>query len=306
MAGKISQETSHQIADQLGHYLFLAGSLRCALATTTHLAEDARRLHNLDPVASIALGQTLTGSALLGSIQKHPSDYISINLRADGPLGKVIAECNGGQHLRGYVQNPQVMIVLGPGAEAPETVAEALGTSGQMTITRGRLGSRQPYTTITDIKTGEIAADLATYLKESEQIPSAVAVGVKLDLTGQVCGAGGLLLQKMGGADLEDDLLSELEEKLTGGLRLSERIAEGSNIEMLLSLLTPILGQPELLLRRPLAFQCRCSRERTSAALFTLGLSELADIEAETGKIETKCQYCAATYRFELAEFDSQ
>lgn len=238
----------------------------------------------------------------MGSTLKSNQQYINCKFDGDGPLRQVIAEFIAPAALRGYVHVPQLSSVLSEESHIPTTVGEALGSQGTITIKTGQIGKGEPYTGISSLVTGEIAQDVAQYYSESEQIPSIVAAGVKLDKQGKVLGAGGILIQKIGGTDIDEQILIDFEDKVINKLNLSDRISNGETAENLFSYLTGLDYKTLNLESKPIGFRCFCSRERMALTLMSLGQSELESIKEDTGKIEMKCHYCSTVNRFELSD----
>jgi molecular chaperone Hsp33 len=276
---------------------------RCAVAVTTQITRDAQRRHNLDPLTTIAFGRAVSCAALLASTLKVGHEYVLCNFASnEGPLQKVVAECNGQGDCRGYVSPPQIGLVLEAGDVIPASVGEAFGGTGLLTVTRGQPG--QPgRNAVCEFLHGEIASDMARFLTESEQIPSAVAAGVKLSAEGEVLAAGGVLFQKLGGVDLDDKAIGDVEHRMAKSeLELSERIFRGESTDALVAYLQGAGGGFGLLMQKPLQFRCTCSREKMMAALMALGQEECSKILEETGKLEMRCTYCGDTHNFRLDE----
>lgn len=303
--------------DILAHYHMYDFRARCVVAVTTDLVREAQRRHGLDPITTIAVGRALSCAAMLASTLKAGKDYIHCSFAGEnGPLNKVLAECNGDGECRGYAvparigtvtdaahaptQDPKIQDL-----RIPQSIGEAMGGKGVLTVTRAAGASRQPYTAMSAFENGEIASDVARYLTDSEQIPSAVAAGVKLDRNGQVLGAGGVLVQRLGGAELEEDVLRSIEHRMRLQLNLSERIAHGESCDQIVSFLQGGQGTFGALTTRALCFRCSCSRSKMANALAALGEEQLKDIRRETGKIEVRCPYCEDTQLFRLEELIS-
>jgi len=291
--------------DVLAHYHMYDYRARCAVAITTETVRTLQLRHGLDPLTTIALGRAVSCAALLASTLKNGREYVHLSFAGNGPLTKVVAECNGDGHCRGYTVPVQLQSVLdlAAGDVLPESVGEALGAVGFVNVTRGLAGeSGSTYHAVCDFENGEIAADFARYLTESEQIPSAIAAGVKLASDGSVLAAGGLLVQKLGGADLSEQALLDVEQRLAQGLNLSDRLAAGESAEDLVRHVQGDGGGYGLLMQRPLLFRCTCSRDKMLQALAAFSEEQLTSIRAETGKLEVLCQYCAQAQQFRLEE----
>lgn len=282
--------------------LIHGGRLRCAIAVTTETLRTAKEKHGLDPMATLALGRAFACTALMGSEIKEDLHYIHCRLDGGGPLGEVVTEFIAPASLRGYVGHPRLAESLGPDDPVPQSVGEAVGKSGLVVVRRGEPGPSEPYTGCSVLVSGEIAEDLAQYFVESEQIPTIIAAGVKLDVNGNVLGAGGILVQKVGGQEVEDGILQDLESKFSGDFSISHQIADGTTAE---EIMEQLIGAEFSTMRgesKPLGFHCFCSRERMAVALVGLGEDELRSIQEEVGKLEVKCHFCSSANQFTLEE----
>jgi len=275
---------------------------RAAVAVTTDTVREAQRRHGLDPITTIAVGRAISCAALLASTFKQGKEYVHCSFAGTGLLTKVVGECNGDGECRGFASPPRIMEDQPEGTPVPDTVGEAMGGAGMLTVTRGRPGDQSPYNAVLELQSGEIAADIARYLSDSEQIPSAVAAGVKLSPKGEVLAAGGVLVQRLGGAMLEEGTLADLENKMRSHLELSDRLARGEGADAIIKFLAGNDPKWGVLTSRALRFKCTCSRDRMAATLMGLGEDQLQSIQEETGRIEVRCQYCSDTHAFHLAE----
>jgi len=288
------------------------GRVRVLAARTTRLAEQARRRHDASPTAAAALGRALTGAALLGMTLKDRGT-VTLRLLGDGPLGGLIAEADASGNVRGYAKNPSADLPPTPAGKLD--VGGLIGRRGFCHVTRD-MGLREPYTGSSPLVSGEVGEDLTRYLAESEQTPSAVALGVLVDRTG-VIAAGGLFVQLLPPADnpgapseppdppAEADPVETLETALAGMKSVSRLIEAGLRPEDLVRLALGRLSY-RLLEARPLRFSCRCSRERALDTLASLGRQDLADLVragAGTGDgAELVCRFCGAAYHFTREE----
>ncbi len=269
-------------------------NVRALACVTTGLVDEARRRHGTWPAASAALGRALTGGALLGALLKT-GQRLALKFEGNGPLKKIIVEAESNGEVRGYVAEPQVHMV---NEEGKLDVAGALGRAGFLTVTRD-LGLKEPYSGMVQLYTGEIAEDLAFYLTESEQVPSAVGLGVFVETDNSVSAAGGFLIQTMPPAD--ERVIDRLMEQIGRLPPITMLLREGKTPEQLLELL--FTGIPYLTLeKRMLAFRCACSREKVEEALISLGREELNDLIAQEDKTEITCDYCRESYLFSRAE----
>ncbi|MDI6870267.1 MAG: Hsp33 family molecular chaperone HslO [Bacillota bacterium] len=284
-----------------GDYLVRAvaaeGQVRAFCCRTTGLCEEARLRHGTWPTATAALGRALTGAAMLGALLKR-EERVTLQVVGDGPLGSVVAEADAQGYVRGYVRNPQIH--LAPTSEGKLDVAGAVGRNGHLYVLRD-FGLKEPYRGSVPLVSGEIAEDLTYYFARSEQTPSAVALGVLVEVDHSVRAAGGYLLQVMPGAD--PSLGGELEGAVGRSGPVSGLIDSGRLPEEILADLLGPLGVEELG-RQPLAYRCRCNREKLSRALVALGPAELADLAAEPNGAELVCRFCGARYRFPPEELE--
>jgi len=274
-----------------------AGETVRALATvTTGVVEDARRRHDTLPTATAALGRTLTAGLLLGATMKD-EERLSIELVGDGPIRRVMVSTNGNGRVRGYVGRPATHL---PSKNGKLDVAGAIG-EGVLCVMRTQPWNKEPYRSVMKLVSGEIAADINHYLASSEQMPSATALGVFVNVDGSVGAAGGYLVQLLSGAAPE---LAELVERNIAGLpHVTTLIQRGDGPR---EILRAVLGGLEMreIGEEPVGFSCPCTRERVMGALLLLGPVEIEKMIAEDGQAEVRCEFCADRYvvdRDELA-----
>ncbi|HTP65883.1 MAG TPA: Hsp33 family molecular chaperone HslO [Geobacteraceae bacterium] len=271
-------------------------NVRALASVTTGLVDEARRRHGTWPAASAALGRALTGGALLGMLLKT-GQRLALKFEGNGPLRKIVVEAESNGAVRGYVAEPQVHMV---NDEGKLDVAGALGRTGFLTVTKD-LGLKEPYRGMVQLYTGEIAEDLAFYLTESEQVPSAVGLGVFVETDNSVSAAGGFLIQTMPPSD--EKVIDRLMEQIGRLPPITMLLREGKTPEQLLELL--FTDVPYLTLeKRMLAFRCTCSREKVEEALISLGREELADLIAREDETEITCDFCRESYLFSRDELE--
>lgn len=279
----------------MGDYLLRAvekdQQFRVFAAVTTELVEEARRRHDTWPIATAALGRTLTGGLLMGANLKGDDDTLTIRILGDGPLGAILVSANARGEVRGYVQEPHVDLPRAIEGKLP--VGAAVG-KGMFHATRD-LGLKEPFTGSVELVSGEIAEDFAFYLTKSEQTPSAVSLGVLVAPDGHVEASGGLWLQLFPGAD--ETIISRLEENIQRLLPVSTLIHEGQSPEDIIKLVTGGLDV-KLLERTPVRFACRCTRERVEEMLISLGPDEIRGIVEDQGKADVRCHFCGEEYVF--------
>ncbi len=283
------------MADYLVRAIGAGGNVRAFAAVTTALAEEARRRHDTWPVATAALGRALTATALLASTLKDPDESVTLRVAGDGPLRGIICDADEQGRVRGYVIEPHVDLDLT--AQGKLNVGAAVG-SGMLYVTR-QLALQGIYTGSAELVSGEIAEDLAYYLTRSEQTPSAVGLGVRVGPDGAVVAAGGYMLQLMPATpDADRD---RLEQNLARLGSVSLAVEQGMTPEEILAAVLAGLDY-QVLERRDLRFQCRCSRERALSAIALLDESELTGLVDDGKGAELTCHFCSAVYRFSPEE----
>jgi len=267
---------------------------------TTELVRETQSRHTLSPTASAAVGRLVTGAALLGTNLKG-SERISLQIQGDGPIGGVASDAwlldANSVGARGYAKKSNVEIPLNHRGKFD--VAGAIG-KGQMQVTKS-YDVGQPYVGVVPLYTGEIAEDIASYLVNSEQIPSVVALGVLANPEG-IAAAGGIIAQVLPGAD--EKAISALEQRALALPPVTKLIADGADAHRLLHMLA---GEHELRSHRTMdvRFACRCSRDKVEAAMLGLGEDQLRHIAQEREETEAKCDFCMKTYVFMSDEIEA-
>ncbi len=275
-------------------------ALRAFVVKTTSLCEIARLRHKLSPMATAVLGRALTGAILLTSLLKHGTDQrVLLRIEGDGPVGLIVAEANARGEVRGFVQNPDVpLFVKEENGRKKFDIAKAVG-SGTITVIKD-LGFGTPYESSVPIVSGEIAQDIAYYLLKSEQIPSAVAIGVLVGEYGKVEAAGGFLAQPLPGAT--EDAINRLEENVRELPPVSTLIKEGKRPEEIAELIFKGFTT-ELLALKELSFKCRCSKEVAKGGLVAMPIEELRQLKEEGG-VSIRCNFCGEEYFFTPDEIE--
>lgn len=263
---------------------------------TTNLVNEAHRRHGTFPTATAALGRALTGGELMGALLDD-DQRVALKFEGNGPLKKIIVEAQSNGKVRGYVAEPGVEL---PPKNGKFDVSGALGTQGFLTVTKD-LQLKDPYMGVVRLHSGEIASDLAFYLAESEQIPSAVGLGVFVEPDWKVSAAGGFMIQSLPPAD--DELIDALVEHIAGMDPVTRQLRDGKTPEDLLAV---IFGDVPftILDKRPLSFGCTCSRSRIEQALITLGADEINKIIHEEDEVDITCQFCREQYMFRKTELE--
>jgi molecular chaperone Hsp33 len=229
------------------------------------------------------------GGLLLAS-EAQDGERVQIQMRGDGPLGRVLVTADSSGAVRGYVQHPSVDVPL-RGEELGVSAGIGLGS---LSVERNHPSWKRPYNGIVPLVTGEVAQDLAHYLLESEQKPSAVALGVYLGRDAAIEAAGGYLVQSLPGAS--DSALADLEARVVGTLHPSELLHAGGSAESILARLVEGVGAGEISRVAP-RFECPCSTLRVRQAATLLGRDELRDAAQKGETLEVRCAFCAEVYR---------
>lgn len=271
------------------------GFVKISAVTARGVVERAREIHGLSPTASAALGRTLCGASMLGELMKEDDASLTIRVNGGGPVGSVIAVSDNGGNVRGYVTEPKADLPLR--GDGKLNVGGLVGTNGMLTVSRD-IGLKEPYVGSTELVTGEIAEDLAQYMVESEQIPSAVGLGVLVDTDRTIKAAGGFIVQLMPGAP--EELITKLEENIFVMDQLTTALAEDGVDEAVRQVLKGM--DYETVMRVPVEYRCNCSRERVEQALESCGREELLDMAATGEETEVSCQFCDKIYRFSPSE----
>ncbi|MDO5411625.1 MAG: Hsp33 family molecular chaperone HslO [Lachnospiraceae bacterium] len=269
--------------------------IRAFAVTTRNLVEHARQIHNTSPVATAALGRLLTAGVMMGSMMKGDDDLITLQIKGDGPIQGIVVTADSHGKVKGYVYNPEVL--LHANAKGKLDVAGAVG-QGELRVIRDT-GLKDPYVGTVQLVSGEIAEDITYYFASSEQIPSAVALGVLMDRANFVKQAGGLIIQLMPFAS--DELVEKLEAKIAQLTSLTSLLDQGMTPEQILEFVLGDLGL-EIMDKMPLEFSCNCSRERVEKAVITTGAKELQDMIDEGKSIEVNCHFCGEKYEFSVED----
>jgi len=274
------------------------GMVQAAAITGRELVERARQVHTLFPVATAALGRTLMAASLMGDALKGEGSSLTLQLKGGGPLGTVLAVSDNQGNVRGYVGNPHVeLLEQQPGKL---DVGAALGTDGTLTVIKD-LGLKEPYVGSIGLFSGEIADDVAMYFVESEQIPTACALGVLINTDQSVAAAGGYLIQLLPGAP--EETIGRIEAGVHAMGSVSRALAGGLDAEGLLRAVLPGF-ELEVLDRHSVEYRCYCSRERVERALISLGREGLEDMMKTDGQADLSCQFCDKVYHFTKDELE--
>lgn len=268
--------------------------IRAFAASTTELVETARKHHNTSPVATAALGRLLTGGVMMGSMMKNPTDVLTLQVQCGGPIGGLTVTADSQGHVKGYVNEPDVML---PPKNGKLDVGGALGP-GFLNVIKD-MGLKEPYSGQTVLHTGEIAEDLTYYFATSEQVPSSVGLGVLMEKDNTVRCAGGFIVQVM--PFIEDEVLNKLEENIQKIQSVTAMLDNGHTPEEMLAQVLEGLDM-EITDTLPAEFECNCSKERIEKAIISIGKKDIQSMIDDNEPIEVKCHFCNTAYKFEVDE----
>lgn len=278
--------------DKIIKVLAYDGKVSIICAKTTNLVEEARKIHDLTPTTTAVLGRVLTMASIMGSELKNKEDNITIQIDGKGPVGKIVVISNNNAKVKGYMQNPLVELPLNNLGKID--VGGAVGRNGYINIIKD-IGLKDPYIGITPIVSGEIAEDFTKYFADSEQKPTAIALGVLVNKDGTKS-SGGYRLNLM--PDATEDIITKLEENINKAGSISSMLSENLSLE---DIAKKVTGDNNLVIVEnniEPQYECDCSKEKFEKGLISLGKRELENIIKEDDKIETVCQFCNKKYVF--------
>ncbi|WP_130869071.1 Hsp33 family molecular chaperone HslO [Intestinimonas massiliensis (ex Afouda et al. 2020)] len=273
--------------------------VKASVISARGMVERARQIHKTLPVATAALGRSLMAVSMMGNQLKEENGSVTLRIKGGGPLGSITVVSDSKGNARGYVTNPLVDLPLkGP---AKLDVGAAVGRDGSLTVIKD-LCMKEPYVGTVPLVSGEIAEDITSYFAESEQIPTACALGVLVDVDQSVLCAGGYLIQLLPGAD--DKVITAVENGIQRVGPVTEAMRNGADAR---TLLEQVLSdfELEILSEEPVEYRCYCSRDRVSRALISMGRQELEDLIREQGKAELTCQFCDKVYTYSKEDLEA-
>jgi len=268
------------------------GCIRMFAASTTNLVEEARKIHNCAPTAAAALGRTLTAALMMG-VSLKGEENVTLKIVGDGPIGNITAVADSQGNVKGYISNPEVYL---PAEDGKMPVGKAVG-KGTLYVIKD-LKMREPYTGSIQLVSGEIAEDLTKYFLESEQIPSAVSLGILAKPEG-VVSSGGYIIQMLPGST--DEMAEKISNTLYKLGSVSRAIEDGKDATEIVKYILKDY-EPEILAEISARYNCECSRGKLSQVLLGLGENELLDILQKEGKVEARCHFCNSAYTFDREE----
>ena len=287
------------MSDEIVRAITTDGFVKATAITARDLVERARTIHTLLPVATAALGRTLMAASMMGDALKEERGALTLQIKGGGPLGTVLAASDSQGNVRGYVQDPQVELMeIEPGKL---DVGRAVGVDGTLTVIKD-IGLKEPYVGSIGLFSGEIADDIAMYFVESEQIPTACALGVLVGTDQSVTSAGGYLIQLLPGAP--EEVINKIEAGVHRVGSVSRALEKGmTSQELLAAVLSDF--KLEILETHPVEYRCYCSRDRVTRALISMGKEELSSLIEEQGQAELTCQFCDNVYRYTKEELEA-
>lgn len=287
------------MSDKIMKFLAYDGKVSVICANTTEMIEEARKLHDLSPVATAALGRVITIASIMGAEMKNSGDRLTLQIKGSGPLGMMVAVANNFPRVKAFVTNPHVDLPLNDIGKLD--VGTAVGTEGYINVIKD-IGMKEPYIGISPIVSGEIAEDFANYFMNSEQRESAVALGVLVDKNG-VKSSGGYLIQLMPGSTEEE--ITKIEQAIFKAGAISKMLDQELTLEEIAKKIT---GDDDVKIMEqditPI-YECDCSKEHMADGLITIGRKELQDIIEKEGKAELVCHFCNKKYEFAKAELEN-
>ena len=268
------------------------GFVKAMAIASTNLVERARNIHKTTPTATAALGRVLTAASMMGNLQKVENGALTLQVKGNGPLGTILATSDAVGNVRGYVHNPAITLLEKYAGKLD--VGAAVGTDGMLTVIRD-LQMKEPYIGSVALVSGEIADDVTAYFAQSEQTPTACALGVLVDTDQSVKVAGGYLIQLLPGAP--EEVISRLEQGIAKAGAVTPMLSDGLTPEDILHRVMAYF-ELEFLETTEVCYKCYCSRARVASTLITVGKKDLQEMIDEGKPITIECQFCDTKYQF--------
>lgn len=269
--------------------------IRAFAISSTNTIEEARQRHNTSPIATVALGRLMSAGAMMGAMMKGDDDIITIQIKGDGPIGGITVTADAKANVKGYVNNPEVMLPLNSAGQLD--VEKALGI-GVLSVIKD-IGLKEPYVGDTILVTSDVTQDITYYFATSEQVPTSVGLSVIMSKDNTVKSAGGFIIQLL--PDASEEIISALEKKIKEVKNVTTMLEHGYTPEQMLEELLGEFGL-DILDKIPTQFYCNCSKERMSRALISIGRKELSSLIEEGRTIEVNCHFCGSHYNFDVEE----
>ena len=282
--------------NEIKKYLACEGRVNIICAETTELVEEARKTHDLSPVATATLGRMLTMGSIMGSNLKDEEESITLQIKANGPIGKMVVVTYGTSNVKGYVENPQVDMPIREDGKLD--VGGAIGKEGFLYVMKD-IGLKEPYIGITPLVSGEIAEDFTKYYAESEQKPSVIALGVLVDSNG-VKKAGGYFITLM--PDATEDDIAQIEKAVQNAEPISKMLEKNMTLQQIAETVTGDDNLMVMLKEINPKYECNCNKEKFLRGLISLKKEEVEGIFSTQETIETVCDFCNKKYAFTAEE----
>ena len=286
------------MADKIIKFLAYNGKISITCIKTTDVVEEARKIHDLSPVATAAFGRLLTITLLMGEEMKGNGDNVTVQVKGNGPIGTMLTVSNNIPEVRGYVQNPSVDLPLNEFGKLD--VGGAVGNEGYIHVIKD-MGLKEPYIGVSNLTSGEIADDFTNYFVNSEQRKVAVALGVLVDKNG-VREAGGYIITPM--PDATDEEISKVEKGIFEAGAISKMLDDNLSLSEIAKKVTGDKNIKVIEDNKVPKYKCNCSKEKMTEALISIGKKELEDIIREDGKAELVCHFCNTKYNFTKDELE--
>ena len=286
------------MADKIIKFLAYNGKISITCIKTTDVVEEARKIHDLSPVATAAFGRLLTITLLMGEEMKGNGDNVTVQVKGNGPIGTMLAVSNNIPEVRGYVQNPNIDLPLNEFGKLD--VGGAVGNEGYIHVIKD-MGLKEPYIGVANLTSGEIADDFTNYFVNSEQRQTAVALGVLVDKNG-VREAGGYLITPM--PDATEEEISKVEKGIFEAGAISKMLDNNLSLSEIAKKVTGDKNIKVIEDNKVPKYKCNCSKEKMAEALISIGKKELEDIIREDGKAELVCHFCDKKYNFTKEELE--
>jgi molecular chaperone Hsp33 len=273
-------------------------SFRFMIVNSTDVVEKARDFHDTTPTATAALGRLLTAGLMMGYTMKNEKDKLTLRINGGGPAGTLLVTSDSIGNVKGYIQNPKFFVE--DKSNGKLNVGKAVGTKGTLKVIKD-IGMKEPYVGQSQLVTGEIGEDIASYYFNSEQQPTVIGLGVLVDKDTSVKSAGGFMIQTM--PDLKEEEIEKIEKQISKLKNVSQYFKEGKSLE---NIAQEILSdfKIEITEKIPVQYKCDCSKEKTEEVLISVGKEDLEKIIREDGKAEVSCQFCNKKYFFNKKDLE--
>ena len=280
------------MSDYLVRGMTMDGFVKCVAIRSTEMVRRGAQIQGTTPNATAAFGRALTAASMMGNMQKVENGSMTLQVRGGGPIGTITCVSDPEGNVRGCVTEPKVPLVEKYSGKLD--VGATVGTDGTLTVIRD-LQMKEPYIGSVELVSGEIGDDVTAYFAQSEQTPTACALGVLVDRDLSVKVAGGYLIQLLPGAP--DEIIDKLEAGIQRAGAVTTMLASGMTPEDILGQVCGDLGVV-FMETTEVSYKCYCSRDRVIAALISLGREELTQIMEEGKPFPVECQFCDTVYRF--------